>query len=113
KIDGTYYLYCDRETEDLPYRITAWKSKDINQPFEFIGLAIEPRSDRESDWDNHRIQDGDIGYVEELSKYVMFCNMKDIDGKPGPPQDKLFESNHLKGNETRVIGVFYSEETVK
>ena len=55
--------------------MVAWRSKDLNQPFEFLGKAITPRSDEEDDWDNHRIQDPDIAYIPELKGHVMTCNM--------------------------------------
>lgn len=109
KIKEEYYLFCDRETEELPYRIVAWKSSDINKPFEFLDVIIEPRSGQTRDWDNHRIQDGDIGYVAEEARYVMMCNMKDIDGRPGYSSDTTYARNHLKGEETRVIGTFYMD----
>ena len=30
------------------------------EPFEYLGLAITPRSKEVDDWDNYRIQDADI-----------------------------------------------------
>ena len=116
KIDGTYYLYCDRETKDSPYKIVAWKTDDIMKPFELIGVAIKPRSERTQDWDNYRIQDGDLEYIPELGKFVMTCNMMDKDGTPGWPNKKLQEmqanekSGGLKKSATRVIGIFYNEK---
>ena len=112
KIEGTYYLFCDRESKGIPYRIIGWKSEDINEPFEYIGKVIEPRSFEEDDWDNHRIQDGDIGYISSLNRFVMVCNMKDIDGNPGD-KEGVFNSTHLGDNETRVVGFFYSGDTLK
>ena len=106
KIEGEYYIFCDLESEDSPYRVVAWKSSDINLPFEYLGAVIEPREDQTDDWDNYRIQDPDIGYVPELSRYVMTCNMMDIDGDPGG------NFPGLPGGQTRVIGVFYSDYTV-
>lgn len=101
KIDGYYYIYCDRESKGNPYGVVAWRSSDLYQPFEFLGEAIVARSEGVDDWDNYRIQDADIGYIPELGGYVMTCNMMDIDGRPGGH----FPS--LKGKETRVVGVFY------
>ncbi|MEK9773958.1 MAG: hypothetical protein VW576_10395 [Opitutae bacterium] len=101
KIHGTYYIFCDRESKGSPYKVVAWKSKDINQPFEYVGKAITPRSEEVDDWDNHRIQDPDIAYIPELSRYVITANMMDRDGNPGG------NFPGLKGNMTRVIGVFY------
>jgi len=72
-------------------------------------LAISPRSDEEDDWDNYRIQDADIAYIPELKRYVMTCNMMDKDGNPGGE----FSGSGLKGKDTRVIGVFYSNHTLK
>lgn len=112
KIEGHYYLYCDRESKGSHYKIVAWKSEDINTPFEFAGKAILPRWNEEDDWDNHRIQDADIAYIPSLNKYVMACNMKDIDGNPGDPHG-IFESSHLGKNETRVVGFFYSKEIIQ
>lgn len=94
------------------YKIIAWKSEDINEPFEYIGKVIEPRSDQVDDWGNHRIQDGDIEYIPCLNRYVMVCNMKDIDGNPGD-KEGVFNSTHLGENETRVVGFFYSRDTLK
>ena len=101
KIHGTYYIFCDRESKGSPYKVVAWKSKDINQPFEYVGKAITPRSEEVDDWDNHRIQDPDIAYIPELGRYVITANMMDRDGNPGG------NFPGLKGNMTRVIGVFY------
>ncbi|MDX1637346.1 MAG: hypothetical protein R3281_05220 [Balneolaceae bacterium] len=109
KIEGTYYLFCDRESEDTPYRVTGWRTDDLTSRFEYLGEVITPRSNQVDDWDNHRIQDADILYVPELSRYVMVCNMKDIDGNPGGD----FESNHLGEGETRVVGFFYSGAVIE
>ncbi len=114
KIEGSYYLFCDRESRGSPYKVIAWKSNSLDEPFHYLGKAIEPRSDRTDDWDNHRIQDADIGYVRELNRYVMFCNMKDIDGNPGADlPDDAFASSHLRGDSTRVLGAFYSRKKVR
>jgi hypothetical protein len=102
KIEGAYYIFCDRESRWNPYTVTAWRSDDLDSPFEYLGTAIRPRSNRTEDWDNHRIQDADIGYIPELSRYVIFCNMKDVDGIPGG------DFPNLESTETRVVGVFYS-----
>ena len=101
KIDGQYYIFCDRESKGSPYKVVAWRSKDINAPFEYLGKAITPRSDEVDDWDNHRIQDPDIAYIPELGGHVMTCNMMDRDGNPGG------NFPTLRGKMTRVIGVFY------
>ena len=101
KIGGEYYIYCDRESKGSPYKVVAWKSKDINKPFEYVGKAITPRSDEVDDWDNYRIQDPDIAYIPELGRYVITANMMDRDGNPGG------DFPTMKGNTTRVIGVFY------
>lgn len=102
KMKGAYYIFCDRESQGNPYKVIAWKSKSLNEPFTFIGKAIVPRSDEVDDWDNYRIQDPDILFVPELDRYIMTCNMLDKDGNPGghfPTMGK---------NQSRVIGVFYS-----
>ncbi len=104
KIDGYYYIFCDEETTESPYKIVAWRSPDLNGPFEYLGTAIAPRSDEEDDWDNYRIQDADIVYVPELSRYVIVANMQDRDGNPG--------GGPLENGFTRVIGVFYSDATI-
>jgi len=83
KIQGNYYIYCDRESQGSPYKVTAWRSKSLMEPFEYLGLAITPRSKEVDDWDNYRIQDADIAYIPELKRYVMTCNMMDKDGNPG------------------------------
>ncbi len=101
KVDGRYYLWCDLESKGNPYKIVAWRSRSLDQPFEYLGKAITPRRDQTDDWDNYRIQDGDIAYAPELGRYVMTCNMKDHDGNPGGSFPTL------KGKQTRVIGVFY------
>ena len=101
RIDGAYYIFCDLESRGSPYRVVAWRSADLFEPFEYLGVAIEPRSDQVDDWDNYRIQDPEIGYAPELSRYVMTCNMMDKDGNPGGDFPTL-------NNFTRVIGVFYS-----
>jgi len=107
KIEGHYYIFCDRESKGSPYKVVAWRSKDINTPFEYVGKAITPRSDEVDDWDNHRIQDPDIAYIPELGRYVITANMRDHDGNPGG------HFPTLKGKQTRVIGVFYSNKVLK
>jgi len=107
KIDGMYYIFCDRESKGNPYKIIAWKSKSLDEPFEYIGKAITPRSDEKDDWDNYRVQDPDIIYVPELKRYVITCNMMDVDGNPGG------DFPTMKGNNTRVIGVFYSSKLIE
>jgi len=107
KIDGTYYLFCDEESEHSPYKVIAWRSNDLNQPFERIGVAIKPRSDEVDDWDNHRIQDGELEYIPDLGGYVMICNMMDIDGNPGG------HFPTLKEQQSRVIGVFMHEQVLR
>jgi len=104
RIEGNYYIFCDLESEGSPYRVSAWRSGDLSEPFEYLGIAIQPRSDQTDDWDNYRIQDPDIGFVPELSRYVIICNMMDKDGNPGGDFPTL-------NNFTRVIGVFYSENS--
>lgn len=107
KIDKTYFLFCDRESKGSPYKVVAWKSSDLNQPFEYLGKAAMPRSKEKDDWDNHRVQDAEIAYVAELGGFVMFCNMMDKDGDPGG------DFPTLKKKETRVIGCFYHEGVMK
>jgi hypothetical protein len=102
KIDGTYYLYSDRETKNRSYNIVAWKSDDLNEPFELLGPVITPRRDAKDDWDNQRIQDGEIAYSPDLGRYIMLCNMRDTDGNPGG------DFPNLNGS-TRVVGTFYSK----
>mgnify|MGYP001163963215 FL=1 len=109
KIQGNYYIFCDRESQGSPYKVTAWRSKSLMEPFEYLGLAITPRSNELDDWDNYRIQDADIAFIPELNRYVMTCNMMDKDGNPGGN----FSGSGLKGKDTRVIGVFYSDHTLK
>ncbi len=106
KIEGHYYLFCDLESKGSPYKIIAWRSGALDAPFEYLGKAITPRSDETDDWDNYRIQDPDIGYIPELSRYVITCNMKDHDGIPGG------HFPTLENNQTRVIGVFYSTNII-
>ena len=106
KIEGEYYIFCDRESKGNPYKVIAWKSSDLNEPFHYLGKAVTPRSDETDDWDNHRIQDAEIGYIRELSRYALLCNMKDMDGNPGG------NFPNLGGQSTRVIGVFYSKRTL-
>ena len=38
---------------------------------------MSPRENEIDDWDNYNVQDGDIAFIPEISKYVMVCNMKD------------------------------------
>ncbi|MEM9018424.1 MAG: hypothetical protein AAGC68_15525, partial [Verrucomicrobiota bacterium] len=78
-------------------------TSDLSKPFEFLGKALVPRSDEVDDWDNYRIQDADIGFAPELGRYVMTCNMMDVDGNPGGSFPTL------KKKQTRVIGVFYHD----
>ena len=59
KIGDYYYIYCDRETKGSPYKVVAWRSSDLNQPFEFLGKAITPRSEGVDDWDNQLTQSED------------------------------------------------------
>lgn len=102
KIGDDYYLFCDRESLGNPYKVVAWRSKSLYEPFEYIGKAITPRSDEVDDWDNYRIQDPDILWIPELNRYVITCNMMDKDGNPGG------EFPTVKGGGSRVIGVFYN-----
>jgi hypothetical protein len=104
-IEGDYYIFSDLETKESPYRVVAWKSHDLNSSFEYLGVAVAPRSKEVDDWDNYRIQDADIGFVPELSRYVMVCNMMDKDGNPGGDFPTL-------RNYTRVVGFFYSSDTL-
>ncbi|MFT4801716.1 MAG: hypothetical protein ACI93N_001491 [Flavobacteriaceae bacterium] len=102
KIENEYYLYCDLESEDKPYRIVAWKSESLYEKFEYLGVAISPRENESDDMDNYRIQDGDIVYVPEISKYIIVCNMMDMDGNPDLNFPRL-------ENFTRVVGFLYSD----
>ncbi len=104
KIEGTYYLFCDRESKGDPYKVTAWRSKSLSDPFEYLGKAITPRSEEVDDWDNYRIQDADIAFIPDLNRFVMTCNMMDKDGNPGGS----FSGSGLGKKSTRVIGMFYS-----
>jgi len=107
KVDGIYYLFCDRESVGNPYKVTAWSSTDINQPFKYLGIAVKPRSGETDDWDNYRIQDADIFYDPNLQRFVMMCNMMDIDGSGG-----AFSGVGINGSiGTRVVGTFYSKFT--
>ena len=105
-IKGNYYIFCDRESQGSPYKVTAWRSKSLMEPFEYLGLAITPRSKEVDDWDNYRIQDPDIAYIPELNRYVMTSNMMDKDGNPGGN----FSGSGLKDGATSVIGFFYSNK---
>ena len=58
------------------------------------------------EWENYGIQDPDIAFIPELNRFVMTCNMMDKDGNPGGN----FSGSGLKGKDTRVIGVFYSDK---
>lgn len=106
KVDDIYYLFCDIESKGNPYRVVAWKTESLNEPFTYLGVALAPRSDRTGDWDNHRVQDADIAYIPELGRLIMVCNMKDTDGS-NPDNVAPF----LSDNATRVIGTFYSKAT--
>jgi beta-xylosidase len=103
KIGDHYYLWCDLESKGRPYRVIAWRSKALDQPFEYLGVAMAPREGETDDWDNYRIQDADIAYAAELGRYVMTVNMLDTDGNPGG------DFPTLRKNQSRVIGVFYSD----
>ncbi len=105
KIDGTYYIYSDLESVGHPYRVIAWQSSNLYSKFEYIDVAIAPRSDQVDDWDNYRVQDCDIAFVPELSRSIMTCNMMDVDGNPGGNFPTL-------PGFSRVIGVFYSDRTL-
>jgi hypothetical protein len=65
-------------------------------------VAISPRENESDDMDNYRIQDGDIVYVPEISKYIIVCNMMDMDGNPDLNFPRL-------ENFTRVVGFLYSD----
>ena len=105
KIDDYYYLFSDIESRGVPYKIMTWRSESLDQRFEMVGIAMEARTGLMVNWDNERVQDGDIVYAPELERYVMVCNMRDTDGKPGG----YFPT--LKGF-TRVLGFFYSDSTL-
>lgn len=107
KIEGAYYVFCDLETKGHPYRMTAWGSNDLNGSFTYLGQPMRPRSDETKHWDNYRVQDPDIAYVPDLSRYVIVCNMKDHDGTPGG------DFPNLDGDNTRVIGWFYSAKQIE
>ncbi len=104
KIEGKYYIYCDLETGEYPYRITGWRSDAISGPYDYMGQLMLPRWDKTEHWDNHRVQDPDIAYIPDLNRFAIVCNMKDHDGNPGG------EFPHLGENNTRVIGWFYSKK---
>jgi len=104
KIDGAYYIFCDLESQEHPYRVSAWRSPSLDQPFEYLGVAVAPRTGETAHWDNYRVQDPDIEFVPELGRWVMFANVMDKDGTPGGKQ------KGIKGGGTRVIGAFYSRE---
>lgn len=106
KIEDEYYLYCDIESKGKPYRIMAWKSSSLYERFQKLGVSMSPRENETDDWDNYRVQDGDIAYIPELSKYVMVCNMMDDDGNPGGNFPRL-------KNSTRVVGFFYNNDVMK
>jgi len=112
KIEDAYYIYCDIEQQGTPYRIMGWKSSDINEPFKFIGILMKPRFQQTAHWDNYRVQDPDIAFVPDLSRYVIVCNLKDNDGTPGGNYPRFGASSHLSGTETRVMGMFYSRKTL-
>ena len=64
---------------------------------------MQARLSETDDWDNYRIQDADIAYIPDLSRYVMVWNMMDRDDTPGgyfPTLDGF----------TRVVGFIYSDE---
>ena len=107
KIGDYYYIFCDRESKGSPYKIVAWRSKDLNKPFSYLGKVILPRSNESDDWDNYRIQDPDIAYIPELKRFVIICNMMDVDGIP----ERKFPG--MKKNHSRVIGVFYSKDQIE
>ncbi|TWT36012.1 hypothetical protein KOR34_09090 [Posidoniimonas corsicana] len=107
KIGEDYYILCDRESKGSPYKVVAWRSRDLNEPFAYLGIAIAPRSNEIDDWDNYRIQDPDIAYIPELGRYAMTCNMMDVDGVPGG------HFPTLEKTQTRVIGVFYSNKQLR
>ena len=67
--------------------------------------ALVQRRDQIDDWDNYRIQDPEIGFIADQSRFVMTCNMMDMDGNPGG------DFPGLPGF-TRVIGVFFSDYTL-
>ncbi|HKK31779.1 MAG TPA: hypothetical protein VKA18_15450, partial [Alphaproteobacteria bacterium] len=71
---------------------------------------IEPRENQTENWDNYRIQDGDIAYIPDLNRYVMIANMKDHDGQPGYPKSFSYPVPHLRKPQTRVVGFFYSDK---
>jgi len=103
KIQGAYYIYCDIESPGSPYKVIAWKSESLDARFDYQGVAMQARLSETEDWDNYRIQDADIAYIPDLSRYVMVCNMMDRDGTPGgyfPTLDGF----------TRVVGFIYSDE---
>jgi len=112
KVDGIYYLFCDRESLGSPYKVTAWSSPDLNQPFKYLGVAVRPRSNETDDWDNYRIQDADIFYDQGLKRFVMMCNMMDNDGDQGTVSPVNFPHFIARGTMgTRVLGTFYSKVT--
>jgi len=105
KIEDEYFIYCDIESQGSPYKIIVWKSPSLDQPFEYIGVAMQARVGESDNWDNYRVQDADIAYIPELKRFVAVCNMMDRDGYPGGYFPKL-------DGYTRVVGFFYSDSTL-
>jgi hypothetical protein len=112
KIGNEYWMYLDREEAGVPYRITAWKSDSLDNDFQYVGIAAAPRSGETDDWDNHRVQDAEVEFIPELNRYVMFANMMDIDGDPGYEPGFNYGNTILSSPQTRVVGIFYSQEAV-
>lgn len=104
KANGRYYIYCDLESDGSPYKIIAWQSESLYQPFAYKGVTMTARLKETDDWDNYRVQDPDIIYVPELKRYAIVCNMQDRDGSPGGYFPRLKAK-------TRVLGFFYSKPT--
>ena len=93
KIKDEYYLFSDIESLNVPYRVITWRTKNIFEPFEYVGLAVAPRTNDANNPDFYRVQDCDIIFAPEEGRYVMMCNV-------------LQDSNNRRG--TRRIGVYYS-----
>ena len=109
KVDGTYYLYCDRESREEPYRVVGWSADSLDASFRSLGEVVRPREDGpDYYWDNHRVQDADVAYVPDLDRYVMVCNMMDRDGIPG--RQAVDDCCGGDGEWTRVVGFLYSGE---
>lgn len=96
KIEDTYRLLADVETEDTPYKVGFWTSNHLDGSFKFSQIALEAESGNNG-WLNFQVQDAE--FLLHKDQIYVFANWRDLDGMPGYKDSDL----QMKRG-TRVVG---------